>query len=198
MRRSHIIIAFAVVCMLAVYNSNSKVLLTPPTCDEMDLTIYTKSVWINGEKNQNEKNVVIYRDTIYFSSNLLNSYVSDSFVSISDTEIRIRRKAVDFSSCIRSENQTYISMDTLSNYVHINRNIFNYDGNIYLDTMLDGSINIGGQTYYLNNKKTALLYDKAPDCILKNGRGCWYGDNCIYVENDWEELYQYKISQIGL
>ena len=56
-------------------------------CRNSELRSYTKDVFINGEKINNELSVVIYKGDIYFSVNTLRNCISDNFISQQDSRV---------------------------------------------------------------------------------------------------------------
>ena len=82
-------------------------------CRNSELRSYTKDVFINGEKINNELSVVIYKGDIYFSVNTLRNCISDNFISQQDSRVLIRRNKIEYSALLQSEYEIYIKLDAL-------------------------------------------------------------------------------------
>ena len=111
-------------------------------CRNSELRSYTKDVFINGEKINNELSVVIYKGDIYFSVNTLRNCISDNFISQQDSRVLIRRNKIEYSALLQSEYEIYIKLDALRQYVHVNNDVYKSCGNIYMDCMLPASVNL--------------------------------------------------------
>ena len=159
-----------------------------------ELRSYTKDVFINGEKINNELSVVIYKGDIYFSVNTLRNCISDNFISQQDSRVLIRRNKIEYSALLQSEYEIYIKLDALRQYVHVNNDVYKSCGNIYMDCMLPASVNYNGKKYYLTNEKISSFSEKnnLTNEILNDGRMAWVDGSDLYVEDDWENVYRYE------
>lgn len=93
-------------------------------CRNSELRSYTKDVFINGEKINNELSVVIYKGDIYFSVNTLRNCISDNFISQQDSRVLIRRNKIEYSALLQSEYEIDIKLDALRQYVHVNNDVY--------------------------------------------------------------------------
>ena len=161
-------------------------------CRNSELRSYTKDVFINGEKINNELSVVIYKGDIYFSVNTLRNCISDNFISQQDSRVLIRRNKIEYSALLQSEYEIYIKLDALRQYVHVNNDVYKSCGNIYMDCMLPASVNYNGKKYYLTNEKISSFSEKnnLTNEILNDGRMAWVDGSDLYVEDDWENVYR--------
>ena len=84
-------------------------------CRNSELRSYTKDVFINGEKINNELSVVIYKGDIYFSVNTLRNCISDNFISQQDSRVLIRRNKIEYSALLQSEYEIYTINEQIQN-----------------------------------------------------------------------------------
>ena len=163
-------------------------------CRNSDFLSYTKDVFINGEKINNELSVVVYKGDIYFSINMLRNCISNNFISQQGSGVLIRRNKIESCALLQSEYEMYIELDALRQYVHVNNDVYKFCGNIYMDCMLPASVNYNGKKYYLTNEKISSFSEKnnLTNEILNDGRMAWVDGSDLYVEDDWENVYRYE------
>ena len=163
-------------------------------CRNSELLSYTKDVFINGEKINNELSVVVYKGDIYFSINMLRNCISNNFISQQGSGVLIRRNKIESCALLQSEYEMYIELDALRQYVHVNSDVYKSCGNIYMDCMLPASVNHNGEKYYLTNEKISFFSVKndLTNEVLNDGRMAWVDGSDLYVEDDWENVYRYE------
>lgn len=71
-------------------------------CRNSELLSYTKDVFINGEKINNELSVVVYKGDIYFSINMLRNCISNNFISQQGSGVLIRRNKIESCALLQS------------------------------------------------------------------------------------------------
>lgn len=169
-------------------------------CNQFELSSYTKDVFINGERINDTFTVVVYNNEIFFSVNMLQKSTSNYFISKHGNTINIRRSRISEDALLQSEDNVFIKLDILKQYIHINNNVFCNNGNIFADTMLPVSVNINGIKYYLTSEflSSFVTVDNPPYFVLSDGRGVWNKDGDIYIEDDWGNVYKYVESKISI
>lgn len=135
--------------------------------------------------------VLVYNSKLYFSFDILKTIISDFFASKQKNTYFIRRKMIPVSELILNNYGIYISNDYLKEFLHINNNVYNSTGNLYIDTTLPSSMLINGNVYYKTEEIISSIVDNYPDIILKNGRGAWVIDKDYGIEDDWGSIYKY-------
>lgn len=169
-------------------------------CSNSELLSYTKAVFINGEKINNELSVVIHKGAIYFSVDMLRNCISNNFIFRQSSGVLLRRNKIESSALLQSEYEMYIKLDALRQYVHVNNDVYKSCGNIYMDCMLPASVNHNGEKYYLTNEKIAPFSPKngLTNEVLNDGRMAWVDGVDLYVEDDWGNVYRYAREKITI
>ena len=169
-------------------------------CNTDELKTYQKSVYINGEKVADKLSVVVYKDKNFFSVDMLQKYISKRFISYNGDNVKIRRNMIELSSLLRCKDSLYIDYEALSQYIHINNDVYKSTGNMIIDSMLPLSFNIDGTTYYLTDEKIENFDPDSEqvDKVLEDGRGAWNDVSNYLIEDDWENVYKYEKSTVGI
>ena len=169
-------------------------------CNTDELKTYQKSVYINGEKVADKLSVVVYKDKNFFSVDMLQKYISKRFISYKGDNVKIRRNMIELSSLLRCKDSLYIDYEALSQYIHINNDVYKSTGNMIIDSMLPLSFNIDGTTYYLTDEKIENFDPDSEqvDKVLEDGRGAWNDVSNYLIEDDWENVYKYEKSNVGI
>lgn len=169
-------------------------------CNTDELKTYQKSVYINGEKVADKLSVVVYKDKNFFSVDMLQKYISKRFISYNGDNVKIRRNMIELSSLLRCKDSLYIDYEALSQYIHINNDVYKSTGNMIIDSMLPLSFNIDGTTYYLTDEKIENFDPDSEqvDKVLEDGRGAWNDVSNYLIEDDWENVYKYEKSNVGI
>lgn len=154
-------------------------------------SLYDRNIYINGVMVTNTNFVLVYNSKLYFSFDILKTIISDFFASKQKNTYFIRRKMIPVSELILNNYGIYISNDYLKEFLHINNNVYNSTGNLYIDTTLPSSMLINGNVYYKTEEIISSIVDNYPDIILKNGRGAWVIDKDYGIEDDWGSIYKY-------
>lgn len=169
-------------------------------CNTDELKPYQKSVYINGEKVTDKLSVVVYKDKSFFSVDMLQKYISKRFISYNGDNVKIRRNVLKLSSFLRCNDSIYIDYEALSQFIHMNNDVYKSTGNMIIDSMLPLSFNTDGTTYYLTDEKINNFDPDSErvDKVLDDGRGAWYDGSNYLIEDDWENVYKYEKSNIGI
>ena len=169
-------------------------------CNTDKLKPYQKSVYINGEKVTDKLSVVVYKDKMFFSVDMLQKYISKQFILYNGDSVKIRRNIIKLSYLLGCKETLYIDYEALSQYIHINNDVYKSSGSMIIDSMLPLSFNIDGVTYYLTDEKIKNLglNSEQVDKVLDDGRGAWANGADYLIEDDWGNLYRYEKSNVGI
>ena len=161
------------------------------TTDKSQIEVYDKQLYINGIKNEEIYSVIEYNEKLYISSEVLNKTIGESFTTLVDGNFYIRRCKIQGSSLLECDDIIFIELNEALSYLHVNNDVFKRSGELYIDSALPSNVNVKGRRYDLIDNTISKIEKRDPDLILYDGRGVFYLNDGLAIEDDLGNLHKY-------
>ena len=122
---------------------------------------------------------------------MLNKTIGESFTTLVDGNFYIRRCKIQGSSLLECDDIIFIELNEALSYLHVNNDVFKRSGELYIDSALPSNVNVKGRRYDLIDNTISKIEKRDPDLILYDGRGVFYLNDGLAIEDDLGNLHKY-------